>query len=409
MLVYQSKLLGKTRKEAPSDAVAPSHKLLTRAGYIDQLASGIFSLLPLGYLTANNIENIVRDEMLALGATEVLLPALQPATLWEESGRLYTIDPPLFRVTDRHEKELVLGSTHEEVITDLTRKNIESYKDLPLAVFQIQTKFRNEMRSTGGLLRVREFQMKDLYSFHRTQEDLQEYYERVRGAYLNIFERCDLSIRTVQADSGSIGGAISHEFSIEAKTGEDSVAICPKCDFATNTELVADKDNPCPHCSTTLQIKACIENGHIFQLGTTYSEKLGATFSDEVGLKKPIEMGCYGIGIGRLMAAIAETHFDDVGLRWPETVSPFAVHVVGLQSSVMDKARTVASNISEHTSVLFDDRDVSSGEKLTESDLIGISTRVVISEKTKDKIEVKKRTQKETKLMTVEDFIKTLS
>ncbi len=216
MLIHQSHLLGKARKEAPTDAEAISHKLLTRAGYIDQLGAGIFSLLPLGWQVTKKVTDIIRQEMAAIDAQELLLPALHPTTLWEESGRLTTIDPPLFRTTDRHDRALVLASTHEEVITDLARKNIDSYKDLPLAAYQIQTKFRNEVRATGGLLRVREFMMKDLYSFHRSDEDLNNYYAKVQQAYKNIFARCDLKAYMVKASGGTIGGSVTHEFSVEA-------------------------------------------------------------------------------------------------------------------------------------------------------------------------------------------------
>lgn len=403
-------MLGKARRQAPADAQAVSHKLLVRAAYIDQLASGIFSLLPLGYLAISKVQQIVRDEMLGLGAAEVFLPALQPAQLWEESGRLSTIDPPLFRVQDRHNKELVLGSTHEEVITDLARKNIESYKDLPLSVFQIQTKFRNEMRATGGLLRVREFMMKDLYSFHRSAEDLSEYYEKVQQAYLNIFRRCDLKAFIVEADSGSIGGAVSHEYSVEAPTGEDEVKVCANCGFAANTEVNTAQSDACPKCGGTFELKSCIENGHTFQLGTKYSEKMGALFNDQDGQKQPIVMGCYGIGIGRLLAAIAETHHDDKGLSWPRMISPVDVHVVGLQSSVQEAARKVANEIHQSVDVLIDDRDASPGVKLAESDLLGIPYRVIVSEKTEkeDKIEVSLRAGGSTRMMTVNEFVASL-
>ena len=358
------------------------------------------------------IAAIIREEMNAIGAAEVLLPALQPASLWEESGRLDVMDPPLFRTTDRHDRDLVLGSTHEEVVTDLARRNIESYKDLPQAIFQIQTKFRNEMRATGGLLRVREFQMKDLYSFHRNEEDLQAFYEQVKVAYLNVFSRCDLKVHVIEADSGNIGGAVSHEFSIEAATGEDKVAVCPECGFAINTELIAGEENPvCKKCSAQLEIKACIENGHVFQLGTKYSEPMGAHFNDEDGIKKPVVMGCYGIGIGRLVAAIVETHHDDKGIVWPEQVAPFRVHVVGLQPGVMDAAKGIAEEISKHVSVLFDDRKASPGEKFAESDLIGIPTRVVVSEKTQqqDRIEVVNRADGQSTMQTLDEFIRSLA
>lgn len=383
MVLKQSNLLSKVRRHAPTDAESISHKLLARAGFIDQLASGIFSFLPLGYLTLERIQSIIREEMRGIGAMEVLLPALQPASLWQESGRLTVIDPPLFAFQDRHEKDLVLGSTHEEVITDLARKYIESYKDLPLAAYQIQTKFRNEVRATGGLLRVREFLMKDLYSFHTSEEDLQQYYAQVQEAYKRIFARCGVAINVVRADSGTIGGAVSHEFSIEAPAGEDQVAVCTSCGVAVNIETLEEKDAPCQECGGKMKVVACIENGHTFQLGTKYSEALGAMFTSQDGQKHPVVMGCYGIGVGRLLAAIVEVHHDERGMIWPKEVAPVAVHVLTLQPSMLEEASALAQKLGETHDVLLDDREMSPGAKFAEADLIGIPTRLVVSEKTK--------------------------
>lgn len=411
MVLYQSKLLGKVRRQAPSDAEAISHKLLTRAGFINQLGSGIFSFLPFGYLTLERIMTIIREEMRAIDASEVLLPALQPTTLWQESGRISTIDPPLFAFKDRHEKDLVLGSTHEEVITDLARGYIESYKDLPLAVYQIQTKFRNEVRATGGLLRVREFLMKDLYSFHTTQEDLESYYGRVQEAYKNIFRRCGLTIYVVRADSGTIGGAVSHEFSTAAPAGEDRVAVCSKCGFAANSETMKEGEMNCPQCGSEMAMQACIENGHTFQLGSKYSEVMGALFTTAEGEKKPILMGCYGIGVGRLMGSIVEAHNDANGMIWPKEVAPAQVHVLALQPSVVKEAEAMAAKISHHASVVIDDRPMSIGQKFAEADLIGLPTRAVVSEKTQaaGQIEVKQRNEEGATNMTLDDFVKTLA
>lgn len=400
MITRQSTLFGNVRKEAPADADSISHKLLARAAYVDQLASGIFSLLPLGWRVHRKIEEIVRAEMVALGAQEVLLPSLQPASLWAESGRLDTMDPPLFRTTDRHERELVLASTHEEVITDLARKHISSYKDLPLAAFQIHTKFRNEVRATGGLLRVREFAMKDLYSFHQDSDDLAAYYERVKQAYLNIFARCDLTAIAALAGSGDMGGSTSHEFSVESPTGEDHVTTCTNCDYAVNAAGQAGLD-ACPQCSSLLTIKTCIENGHIFQLGTKYAASLGARYTTADGTTELLHMGCYGIGIGRLLATIAETHHDEAGLIWPASVSPFAFHVLPLQESVRSAAEEIATRLALTHDILFDDRPVSAGQKFAEADLLGIATRVVISTKTQaaGKVEVGERATGKSRLV----------
>lgn len=406
MTIDQSKLFSKARKEAPADAEAVSHKLLARAGYIDQLGSGIFSLLPLGHRVNARIVAIIRQEMNKLGALEVTLPALQPSALWAESGRLETMDPPLFRTVDRHDKELVIASTHEEVVTDLARKNIESYKDLPVAIYQIQTKFRNEVRATGGLLRVREFQMKDLYSFHRTQAGLQAFYEKVRQAYQAIFSLCDLDARAVQADSGSIGGSISHEFSIVAPTGEDTILICSSCNFAANSETQTSAAMTCPECQSPLEAQSAIENGHIFQLGTKYSEAMKALFTDESGTKQPVYMGCYGIGIGRLLAAVVETHHDDRGIVWPQSLSPFDLHIIPVQKNMIEPARALARKLPS-ADILLDDREISAGQKFAEADLLGIATRVVMSEKTMaaQSVEVTARKSGEATIVPLTEFI----
>lgn len=402
MLLYQSHLLGKARREAPADAQVASHRLLARAGYIDQLASGIFSLLPLGFRIHRNIAQIIREEMITIGGQELLLPALHPSTLWAESGRLTTMDPPLFRTIDRHNRELVLASTHEEVISDLARHFIESYKDLPLAVFQIQTKFRNELRPTGGLLRVREFVMKDLYSFHRSEQDLTSFYYQVQKAYQIIAQRCGLQAYFVEAESGPIGGSVSHELSIPAEAGQDTIALCPSCGFGRNV-AVAKTSTACPRCGTAQELKKSIEVGHTFQLGTKYSATMGALYSEEDGRRIPILMGCYGIGVGRLMAAIAEAHHDEHGLRWPVAVAPFEYHVLALQPTVFQQALEIAQKLAVTHEVLIDDRNISAGEKLVESDLLGIPTHVIVSEKNQkdNRVEIVDRHSKKTQRITV--------
>ncbi|MGC9049167.1 MAG: proline--tRNA ligase, partial [Patescibacteria group bacterium] len=281
----QSKLFTKTLRNDPKEARTISHKLLVRAGYINQLTSGIWSLLPLGWRVYKKIEKIIREEMNEIGGQEVYLPTLQPKELWQKTGRWETIDPPLFKVKDRHNKWLGLGSTHEEVITDLARQYIKSYKDLPLAIYQIQNKFRNEMRPTGGLLRTREFIMKDLYSFHADEKDLDKYYKQVLSAYYKIYERCGLKAIAVSAPSGSIGGSVSHEFMILADSGEDKILICQNRDWGINLEIGRSQDK-CPNCSGKLEQKNAIEAGHTFKLGALYSQKMGASFTDRDGQKK---------------------------------------------------------------------------------------------------------------------------
>ncbi len=408
MLTRQTKLFGKTRKETPADPDSVGHQFMVRGGYVDQLASGIYSMLPLGWRVHHNIEGIIRDEMNKIGGQEVTLPSLQPSSLWRESGRLDIMDPPLFRVTDRHKKELILAPTHEEVMTDLARNYISSYKDLPVALFQIQTKFRNEMRATGGLLRVREFVMKDLYSFHQTKDDLAEYYKQVEKAYQGIFNRCDLNIIQSRADSGTIGGSVSHEWQIPAEIGEDKVLVCPDCGDALNAEIESGKEENCKDCGVKLEIKNCIEGGHTFQLGTKYSKSMNAYYATESGGKELLVMGCYGVGVGRLMAAIADTHNDERGLIWPIEMAPFKIHLLALQPSVIKAAEKVADKLSEKVDVLFDDRDMSAGVKFAESDLLGIPVRVIVSEKTEKEnmIEVVDRSSQKSEMKKVDDLIK---
>lgn len=414
-----SKLFGhKTLREAPQDAEAVSHRLLVRGQFIDKLAAGIYSFLPLGNRVHKKIENIIREEMNAIGGQEVTLPTLQPKEIWQKTDRWETMDPPLFKFKDRHDKELTIGPTHEEVITQLVVERVQSYKDLPLYLYQIQTKFRNEMRSTGGLLRVREFSMKDLYSFHTDEKDLESYYEKMRLAYLKIFARCGVEVRMVEAVSGSIGGAVNHEFMLFCPTGEDTIFYCQKCDWAANAEKVKEAGK-CPKCDGSVEEAKAIENGHIFNLGTKYSEALGAYFTDESGQKRPVVMGCYGIGIGRLMASIVEIHHDEKGIVWPKEVAPYGVHLINLKSQ-NSKVKTTSQNsklsadsiyeelLNANMEILYDDREeVSAGEKFADADLIGCPVRLVVSEKTlkEDSVEIRPRTLEETKLVKLGDLL----
>lgn len=404
--MHYSRLFGKTLKAAPREAEIISHKLLIRAGFIDrQLAAGIYSFLPLGWRVEQKISNIIREEMNAIGGEEIFLPTLQPKELWLSSDRWDHMDPPLFKLKDRHDKDLALGPTHEEVITDLVGRFVRSYKDLPLYLYQIQNKFRNEMRSTGGLLRVREFMMKDLYSFHENEEGLDNYYPKVIGAYKKIFTKCDFITKTTEAASGTIGGNVSHEFMMLCETGEDLIYFCPKCDFATSKEQKAK----CTHCGSPLSQARAIENGHIFKLGTKYSQSLGLNFVDRQGKKKPVVMGCYGIGIGRLMATVVETHHDERGIIWPRAVAPYQVHLINLKNRSNRTNEAYEKLTKSGVEVLYDDREeVSTGEKFADADLIGIPVRLVISERTGDKIEWKERDKEATTLLTLEEVIKRL-
>lgn len=406
--MLQSNFLTKTLRKDPKDSVAISHKFLVRGGYIHQLTSGVWSLLPLGFRVYQKVENIIRKEMCLIGGEELRMPSLQPKELWIESGRWDTIDPPLFKTKDRHNKYLALGSTHEEVITKIAKFFIESYKDLPKYVFQIQNKFRNELRPTAGLLRTREFVMKDMYSFHTSFQDLDAYYLKVIGAYKRIYRYCGLEPIVVNASSGTIGGNMSNEFMILAESGEDNLLFCKKCGWAANME-VGGQESFCPKCNSKLTIKTGIEVGHIFKLGAVYSQKMKAFFVDQKGQQQPIIAGCYGIGLERLMAAIIELNHDKSGIIWPASVSPFDVHLLGLDlddKTILRRVQEVYKKLkSSGFDVLFDDRSESAGVKFNDSDLIGIPIRLVVSKKSGTLIEYKERSKKSTKLFTMKQLL----
>jgi len=412
--MLQSKLFYKTLKQAPQGAETVSHKLLLKAGFIEQIAAGIYNFLPLGYRVFRRIEGIIREEMESIGGQEVFLAALQPKRLWQESDRWNKMDPPLFKLKDRHNKELALGPTHEEVITAMIRGRINSYRDLPFALYQIQTKFRNEMRATGGLLRVREFVMKDLYSFHASSQDLDKYYQIVIGAYQKIFTRCGLEAVISEARSGSIGGSECHEFQLPNKEGEDKILLCEKCGYAVNQET-ENTAGSCPSCKQRMAIVASIELGHVFKLGSLYSKKMGAYFLTKEGKKNPILAGCYGIGLGRLQAAIIEDqkYHDQKGMIWPDAVAPFDLHLIEVESKE-DKVSKLAKKVyntlmDNHFTVLYDNRNnVSQGEKFVECDLIGIPVRLVVSKKAGNKIEYKRRDSDAIKLYGLEELIRKL-
>jgi len=550
-----SNLFGKTLRQAPAEAENASHQLLLRAGMIHQLASGVYSYMPLCLRAINKIEAIIREELDNAGAQELQMPVLQPLEMWLETKRDVAFGEGLFRLKDRRERELVLGPTHEEVITELVKHNVQSYRDLPLMLYQIQTKFRDEPRPRGGLMRVREFGMKDLYSFDADEKSLDESYRTMIKAYMKIYERCGLDAIVVEADSGAIGGKESHEFMVLAESGEDIVLTCSHCSYAANIEkaeskkpahrggepmpmeevdtpgvttiadvaaflgipesqtlkavfysadgevvfvairgdlevnevklksllgcqelrlatedeiaavgLVAGYASPldlsgvrsiadpsitlgtnfvaganradahvknvnyprdfsvditadiataaagdsCRKCGNQLVAKRGIEVGHVFKLGTFFSELTGATFLDKDGREHPIIMGCYGIGIGRLLAAAIEQHHDDKGIIWPVPIAPYHVHLCPLsmdnQTVVSTSERVYIDLQREGLEVLYDDRAESAGVKLNDADLLGMPMRVVISPKTLDSgsMEVKLRREKDATLVPLE-------
>jgi len=552
-----SKLFGKTLRQAPAEAESVSHQLLLRAGMIAQEAAGIYSYLPLGWRVLKKIENVIREEMDKAGGQELMLPVLQPFELWQQSGRYVSFGKSLFTLTDRKEHTLALGPTHEEVITDLVHRYVQSYRELPLLLYQIQTKLRDEPRPRGGLLRVREFIMKDLYSFDADEAGLDESYQKMSQAYTNIYARLSLPTLVVEADSGAIGGKDSHEFIVLTEGGEDEIIHCSNCGYAANAEkaqfakkksnaaaplsleeiatpetktieevsgfvgvppsqtlkavfyfsdgefvfvvirgdlevnetklrnalkcaelrpatesevieagLVAGFASPigikgvkvvaddsittgfnfvvganklgyhlrnanyprdfqvdlmtdialarvgdsCPKCRSKLSLSRGIEVGHVFKLGTFISEKFGASFLDNDGKSRPIVMGSYGIGLGRLLAAIVEQSHDDKGIIWPFSIAPYQVYLCPLnleKSAVLPTAEKIYRELQKAgIEVLFDDRDDSPGVKFNDADLLGIPLRLTLSPRTlqSQSIEAKWRTEKETQLLPLENL-----
>jgi len=407
----QTDLFVKTLRDSPKDEKSLNAELLLRAGFVDKLASGVYTYLPVGLCVIKTIKNIIREEMNVLGSQEILMPALTPKENWEKTKRFDVAES--YKIKD---EDFVLGWTHEEIVTPLMIKHILSYKDLPLSVFQIQTKFRDELRAKSGILRTREFLMKDLYSFHENQEDLDKYYDKMIKVYFNIFKELGIKKDTyLTLASGGTFSKYSHEFQMVTDTGEDTIYICNKCKTAINKEI-KDENPVCPNChptgdlskgdsSDSFQEKMAVEVGNIFKLGTKYSLPFDLKFRDKDGIEKPVLMGCFGIGLSRAMGSIVEVCYDDKGIIWPKEVAPFLVHLIPVEKS--DKVKRAAEKIYEDLSsfeVLYDDRqDKSAGEKFAEADLIGIPLRVVVSEKTlaKNSVELKERAKNSAKLVKI--------
>ena len=367
-----------TLREDPQDAEIISHKLMLRGGFIRKLTAGIYSYLPLGFRVLSKVQNIIREEMVKAGAEEILLPALQPIDLWKKTGRDKDLAEVMIKFRDRHGKIVCLGPTHEEVITSLIAGNVSSYKDLPRILFQIQTKFRDEIRPRFGVIRSCEFIMKDAYSFDRDEKALEKSYKKMYDAYCRIFERCGLRYKVAEADSGFMGGGQSHEFMVPVKGGED------------------------------------IEMGHTFKLGTKYSKPLGATYLDQSGKVRDIVMGCYGIGVNRIMAAAIEIHNDKDGIIWPRSIAPYEITLLPLNMAnekVQKASREFYEEmLKEGLDVIIDDRPERAGVKFKDADLIGFPIQIVIGEKNleKGKLEVKKRRDKKPELIDGKDLVKKL-
>ena len=372
-----------TYKETPVDAELTSHQLMLRAGLIKKLASGLFSWMPIGLKVLRKIERIVREEMDRSGAYEVSMPAIQPADLWQETGRWEAYGDLLLKMEDRQGRSFCFGPTHEEVITDIVRNELKTYRQMPVNFYQIQTKFRDEIRPRFGVMRAREFLMKDAYSFHLDQPSLDLEYENMGATYNTIFTRLGLDFRKVRADSGEIGGSLSHEYHVLADSGEDEVGYCDEENYAANVEMI--EGNTAPN-GGKLSFTRGIEVGHIFQLGDKYSKSMNCTVLNDKGDSIYPLMGCYGIGISRIMASSIEQNHDESGIIWPQPLAPFQIIIVALNNNTEDttltKSREIYHQLLESGyEVLLDDRNERAGVKFADADLLGIPKRLIVSER----------------------------
>ena len=387
---------------------------------MDQLMSGSWSILPLGQRVVTKINNIIRQEINAVGGQELALPLLHPKEIWNETGRWETAREVMYQLKDTREKEYALSFTHEEIVMDLLRKKIFSYKDLPVYVYQFSTKFRNELRATGGILRGREFLMKDLYSAHASEADLTDYYQKVKESYLKIFKRLGLKVKVTEASGGVFTEKRTHEFQVINSAGEDTIYFCNResCEFGQNKEVFDYKvGEPCPICKEGIITEDhSIEVGNIFPLGIKkYAEKMGFSFTDKDGSKKPVWFGSYGIGPTRVMGTIVEEYHDDKGIIWPESVAPYQIHIVDLENSQLTThnsqltGEAIYNKLSETgVEVLWDDRsDVSAGQKFADADLVGVPYRLVVSEKSLEKggLEIKKRSEEGTQIINLDQLL----
>tara|TARA_Y100000588_G_scaffold391170_1_gene499000 strand:+ start:4846 stop:6093 length:1248 start_codon:yes stop_codon:yes gene_type:complete len=387
-----------TYKETPADAELISHQLMLRAGLIKKLASGLFSWMPMGLMVLRKIERIVREEMDRSGAYEVLMPAIQPADLWQETDRWNEYGNLLLKMEDRHGRSFCFGPTHEEVITDIVRNELKTYRQMPVNFYQIQTKFRDEIRPRFGVMRAREFLMKDAYSFHTDQLSLDDEYRNMGATYDTIFTRLGLNYRKVRADSGEIGGSLSHEYHVLADSGEDEIGYCDDEDFAANAEMIEEKTTP---NGGKISFARGIEVGHIFQLGNKYSKSMNCSILNDKGESIFPLMGCYGIGISRILAASIEQNHDESGIIWPEPLAPFQIIIIVLNKNTEDKTLKKSHEIYHQLmesgyEVILDDRNERAGVKFAEADLLGIPKQLIVSQRSlaNQTIEINIRDQK---------------
>lgn len=407
--MLQSQLFPKTKREAPKEAESINHKLLVRGGFIDQLMAGSWTLLPLGFRVVNKINQIIREEMNAIGSQEILMPLLHPKNIWNETGRWEKAKEVMYQFKDNHGKEYALSFTHEEIFLDLARKHVRSYQDLPLALYHFSTKFRNEPRAKSGILRGREFMMKDLYSLHADEKDFWRFYEEVKKAYIKAFKRIGFDIYVTEAAGGVFTNNNTHEFQVLSSGGEDFIYYCDKCKWGQNKEIFKGKvGEKCPSCKKgVMKESKSIEVGNIFPFGTYYSELMKVYYTDQEGKLKPMWFGSYGIGSTRVMGAWVEISHDEKGIIWNKNISPFDVHLIELPGA--KEVKKVYEKLEKNGfEVLWDDRKIGAGEKFGDADLIGIPVRLVVSGKTGEKIEWKERCEEKTETLSLEEVVKKL-
>jgi len=382
-----SQLFGRTLRERRAEIESASHDLLERACYVRQHAAGIYTYLNLGLRSLRRIETVIRDEMSSTGAQEILMSVVHDADVWRKTGRYDTIDETLVRFKDRRGRDCVLGMTHEEIVASLAATELRSYRDVDVVVYQIQTKFRDEARSRGGLLRTREFMMKDAYSLHLTADGLAAAYGEQAAAYRKIFRRVGLAdVAMVESSTGVMGGSTAHEFICFLDVGEDTIAVCDSCGYAANTETFGETMH-CSRCGSRLELKRGVEVGNIFQLGSRYTDAFGVAVTDAAGRRRPVLMGSYGIGVSRLLACLVERFHDDRGIALTAATAAIDVHIVILgrdreslvtHADALEREATVRG-----LAVLFDDRiNISAGEQLADADLIGATIRLIVGRDT---------------------------
>lgn len=404
-----SRLFTKTEKKSPQDETSVNAQLLERGGFIYKNSSGVYTYLPLGWRVLQKINQIIREEMDILGAPELLMPALVSKRYWEASER-WAVEV-MYKIKDDSDHEFGLGWTHEEVITEIAKRYLSSYKDLPFSAYQIQSKFRNEARAKSGVLRGREFLMKDLYSFHRDEEDLNLFYQKVIEAYHRIFLRCGLETYLTEAAGGAFTKEYTHEFQVLSEAGEDTIFYCPQCRYSQNKEISKlAMGSKCSKCSEgTIRSDKAIEVGNVFRLGTRFSQAFNLFFVNEQGENKPVVMGSYGLGPSRIMGAVAEVHHDQHGLCWPERLAPYQAYLLALDNKTKEAEKIYQKLTEQGVEVFYDDREEkTAGEKFADADLLGFPWRLIVSAKTlKEKsVEVKKREKSGTELVKIKDLSK---